>query len=319
MIDTEYHIPVLAKEVIDHLVTDLNGVYVDGTLGGGGHAELILSKLSENGKVLGFDVDPEAHEFSAQRLKPFGSRFIPVKMNFEKIKEGLIRNRLFKVNGIFLDLGVSSHQLDDPKRGFTFREETPIDLRLDPSLTQSANDILTHETQQELANIFYRFGEEKFSRQIASEIIKKRKEISSWTTKDLTNCIDTVIYGDKRNKSYARIFQALRIAVNQELSVLEHALKNSEEMLSVGGRLVIISYHSLEDRLVKDFFSEKEKQCICPARQPVCTCDKHQTLKIITKKPMTPTLEELHNNPRSRSAKMRIAEKVEPRKTVRVL
>jgi len=305
-----YHLPVLASACITGLAIKPDGLYVDGTLGGGGHSELILRELGPKGHCVGFDVDPDAHAFAARRLDSFGSRFIPVRANFSRIPESLYRLGIEAADGILLDLGVSSRQLDNPDKGFTFRSEAPLDLRLDPDRPITAAGVVNTYPEEKLIRIFREYGEEEFARLIARELIRTRQQTPLKTTSDLTACIDRVIFADKRKKTYARIFQALRIEVNEELAVLKAVLEKSLSVLKPGGRLVVISYHSLEDRLVKEFIREEAKTCICPPGMPVCTCGKTARLKLISRKAIQPSKEEIEVNPRARSARLRIAERI---------
>lgn len=309
MSETTYHIPVLLHTVIEYLNINPEGIYVDGTLGGGGHSEAILTNLT-TGSLLGFDVDDEALETAAKRLVKFGNRFIAVKSNFEKMPEMLYRYDIQFVDGILLDLGVSSRQLDRVGKGFTFRENAPLDLRLNKDLPLTAADVVNTYSVQELTDIFRQYGEEKFSFQIATEIVRSRNGSKILTTHDLCRVIDIIIFEHQRKKSYSRIFQALRIEVNQELKVLEEALNKSLDILKRGGRIVVISYHSLEDRIVKEFFKYHSLSCVCPPKQPICTCKKEKFLEIITRRAVEPNNEEIIKNPRSRSAKLRVAERI---------
>jgi len=305
----DYHIPVLAEEVLNGLAIRPNGVYVDGTLGGGGHSELILEKLGEKGRCLGFDVDPDAIAFATKRLERFGDKFKIINSNFSFLSEGLYRSGYKAADGILLDLGVSSRQLDNPEKGFSFRAEANLDLRLDPSLKLSAADVINTYSDDQLCKVIRDYGEEQFAWQITKELVKRRAQKPFVTTTELTAAIDAVIFPDKRKKSYARVFQSLRIEVNRELEVLKTALAKSVSCLAPGGRLVVISYHSLEDRIVKDFLKYESLSCICPPQQPICQCGKVATVNLISRKPLVPSEEECERNPRSRSAKLRIAER----------
>lgn len=309
MAGSSYHNPVLLHDVIKYLEIKPDGIYVDGTLGGGGHSEEILKSLT-TGKLLGFDVDDEALEFAGKKLASFGEKFVPVKSNFSKIQEMLYRLDIEQVDGILLDLGVSSRQLDSSEKGFTFRENAPLDLRLGKDLTMTGADVVNTYGEQQLTDIFRKYGEEKYAYPIAREIITARSQKRIRGTSELCDIIDRVIFEPNRKKSYARIFQAIRIEVNQELQVLEETLKKSLSVLGNGGRLVVISYHSLEDRIVKEFIKYETLTCICPPRQPICTCGKNVTLKNITRKAIEASDAEQKENPRSRSAKLRVAERI---------
>ena len=304
----EHHKPVMLKETMDYLINNKAGTYFDGTLGFGGHTKEILSHLNENGKVIATDVDSEAlnfcrEKFSDERIKLYNFNFSKVDIisKLESIKS---------YDGIMADLGVSSFQLDNVDSGFTFRQDASLDLRMDKNLTLTAADIINSYPENELANIFYQFGEEKKSRIIASRISEQRVVKKFVTTFDLVKIIESLVPENFRVKTLSRIFQALRICVNNELENLKLFLTNSISLLKSGARLVIISYHSLEDRIVKDIFKYESIDCICPKDYPICKCDKVKRLKIITKKPLLPSKEEIAANRRSRSAKLRVAERI---------
>jgi 16S rRNA (cytosine1402-N4)-methyltransferase len=303
------HTPVLLKESLDFLVTDINGVYFEATLGFGGHSEAILNLLSGDGKLISTDVDIDAIKFcrekfgAERRIKIFNTNFSQINI-LAKIES--VNN----FNGIFADLGVSSFQLDNVLSGFTYRNEAKLDLRMDKTKTVTAADILNTFSEEDIANIIYEFGEEKNSRQIANRIITQRKFTKIETTLDLANIIEEMTPFKYRIKTLSRVFQALRIYVNDELEVLKLFLTKSIDLLSTGGRIVILCYHSLEDRIVKDVFKYETLDCICPKDYPICQCDKVPRLKIITKKPVVPSLIEIENNTRSRSAKLRAAERI---------
>lgn len=304
----EHHKPVMLKETMDYLINNKAGIYFDGTLGFGGHTKEILSHLNENGKVIATDVDSEAlnfcrEKFSDERIKLYNFNFSKVDIisKLESIKS---------YDGIMADLGVSSYQLDNVDSGFTFRQDASLDLRMDKNLTLTAADIINSYPENELANIFYQFGEEKKSRIIASRISEQRIVKKFVTTFDLVKIIESLVPENFRVKTLSRIFQALRICVNNELENLKLFLTNSISLLKSGARIVIISYHSLEDRIVKDIFKYESIDCICPKDYPICKCDKVKRLKIITKKPLLPSKEEIAANRRSRSAKLRVAERI---------
>ena len=305
----DHHTPVLLKESLEFLMTDKSGVYFDATLGFGGHSEAILNLLNSSGKLLSTDVDKDAFKFSKekfsseQRIKIFNFNFsqIDIIAKIESIKY---------FNGIFADLGVSSFQLDNPLSGFTYRNEAKLDLRMDKTKTITAADIINSFSEEEIADIIYQYGEEKKSRQIAKRIIENRKIKKIETTLDLANIIEEITPFKYRIKTLSRVFQALRIYVNDELEVLKSFLTKSVDLLAEGGRIVILSYHSLEDRIVKETFKYETLDCICPKDYPVCQCNKEQRLKILTKKPVVPSELEIENNFRSRSAKLRAAERV---------
>lgn len=305
----DYHEPVLLKLAIGFLVTNPDGVYVDGTLGGGGHSNFLLESISPEGRCIGFDVDPVAIEFASGRLSHFGKRFTAIQSNTALMTEGLYRIGIRKVDGILLDLGVSSRQLDDEEKGFTFRKDTRLDLRLDPTLPQSAEDWINISPFEEIDRVLRENGEEPYSRKVAAAIIKAREKSPVRSTGALTDIIDTVIFPDKRKKTYARVFQAIRMEINRELDRLKEMLETGTGLLKPGGRLVVISYHSLEDRLVKTWFRNRENPCTCPPGLPVCMCGNQPDMRVLTRKAVMPDESELRMNPRSRSARLRAAEK----------
>jgi len=305
----EHHHPVMLKETMDFLINNIEGTYFDGTLGFGGHSQEILSRLNSRGKVVATDVDSEALNFCQakfsgdDRIKLYNFNFLMVDVisKLESIKS---------YDGIMADLGVSSFQLDNVDSGFTFRQDTALDLRMDKNLSLTAADIINSYPEGELANIFYQFGEEKKSRIIASRISEQRNIKKFVTTFDLVKIIDSIVPENFRVKTLSRIFQALRICVNNELENLKLFLSRSVNLLKSGARIVILSYHSLEDRIVKDIFRYESLDCICPKDYPICKCDKVKRLKIITKKPLLPSKGEITANRRSRSAKLRVAERI---------
>jgi 16S rRNA (cytosine1402-N4)-methyltransferase len=303
-----YHIPVLRKEVAEYLITNPDGIYVDGTLGGGGHAEYLLAKLSKQAVYLAIDQDIEAIKFAKKRLS-YAHNIIFHHENFNQLETILLKSQISKINGLLLDLGVSSYQIDHIERGFSYQEESsPLDMRMDQSLATTAADLVNHLEADHLYLIFKEFGEEKFANKITRLIIKLRKEHPLKTATHLKKIIDKVTSPRYRIKSYARIFQALRIAVNNELENLKTVLNNSLKYLAKGGRIVIISYHSLEDRIVKNFLKIKANPCICPPEFPQCICGRTQELMIISRRAIKPDLQEIKQNPRARSAIMRVGE-----------
>ena len=302
------HTPVMVAEVIKYLNLKPGSLIVDATLGGGGHAKAILS-TSKNIKLIGIDQDAEAIEAAKDNLKAFGDQVTYVCDNFSNIKM-IIGNRKSKIGGILFDLGISSYQIDSPERGFSFQADAPLDMRMDRSATVTAADIINNSCKEELERIIRDYGEERYYRRVASAIIKKRP-IS--TTSELADIVKYSIPKSSpinTTKSIARVFQAFRIAVNKELEALEKALNDSIDLLSAKGRIVVISYHSLEDRIVKDIFKRESMDCICPPKLPACVCDHKKKLNILTKKPVIPTDAEIKLNPRARSAKLRAAEKI---------
>lgn len=305
----EHHKPVMLKETMDYLINNKAGIYFDGTLGFGGHTKEILSHLNENGKVIATDVDSEALKFCQAKFSG-DDRIKLYNFNFSKVDIISKLESIKSYDGIMADLGVSSFQLDNVDSGFTFRQDASLDLRMDKNLTLTAADIINSYPENELANIFYQFGEEKKSRIIASRISEQRVVKKFVTTFDLVKIIESLVPENFRVKTLSRIFQALRICVNNELENLKLFLTNSISLLKSGARIVIISYHSLEDRIVKDIFKYESIDCICPKDYPICKCDKVKRLKIITKKPLLPSKEEIAANRRSRSAKLRVAERI---------
>jgi 16S rRNA (cytosine1402-N4)-methyltransferase len=304
-----HHTPVLLKESLEFLMTDNNGVYFDATLGFGGHTEAILNSLNSGGKLISIDVDIDAVKFSKEKFR--AERRIKIfNINFSQINIIAKIESIKNFNGIFADLGVSSFQLDNTLSGFTYRSEAILDLRMDKTKAIAAADIVNSFSEEELSGILYRYGEEKKSRQIAKRIIENRKIKKIETTLDLANIIEEITPFKYRIKTLSRVFQAFRIYVNDELEVLKSFLTKSVDLLSEGGRIVILSYHSLEDRIVKEVFKYETLDCICPKDYPVCKCDKEQRLKILTKKPVVPSMFEIENNIRSRSAKLRAAERI---------
>ncbi len=307
-----YHIPVLQKEVASYLITNPEGIYVDGTVGGGGHAEYILKNFKEIDRYVAIDQDQHALHFSTKRLQPFDHRKISFhQTNFSQIDQVLAELKLPTVDGILLDLGVASAQIEQPERGFSYMQACPLDMRMNQQNKLTATDIVNYWTEQDLTRIFTEYGEEHKARQIARQIVRHRSTTGQLTTSEqLKKIIDQVSTRQQAIKSYARIFQALRIAVNDELNQLESFLQKSLNFLKSGGRLVIIAYHSLEDRLVKNFFVTQMRPCTCPPEFPVCICGKKATLKIITKKPVRAGQQEIAANIRARSAHLRVGEKL---------
>lgn len=305
----KHHIPVLLNESLSFLITDKSGIYFDGTLGFGGHSQAILDLITKDGILISTDVDEKAFKFSKDKFKN-ENRIRIYNFNFNQIDIIAKIESIKFFDGIFVDLGVSSFQLDDSEEGFTYRKEAKLDLRMDKSKIITAADIINSLDEKDLADIFFKYGEEKNSRKIAREICDKRKLKKIETTFDLKTIIERITPARFQTKTLSRIFQALRIYINDELSVLKNFLEKSVGLLKKGGRIVVISYHSLEDRIVKETFKYETLDCICPPDFPVCKCDKEQRLKILTKKPVVPSLKEIENNVRSRSAKLRAAERI---------
>ncbi len=306
------HKSVLLNECIDGLKIKPNGIYVDGTLGGAGHSSEIIKKLSAQGKLIGIDRDEDALKAAKERLKEY-SNVIYYHGNHDDIKEILEDLNIEKVDGILLDLGVSSYQLDERNRGFSYLGENVLDMRMDKTQKLDAKIVVNNYKEEELAKIIYDYGEERFSRQIAKNICIERKKQEITTTKQLVDIIEKSIPAKFRSKDShpaKRTFQAIRIEVNDEIKPLYQTVLNSIECLKPGGRLCIITFHSLEDRAVKNAYIDAEGKCICPPGLPYCACGAIKRGKIITKKPILPTKEEMKNNSRSKSAKLRIFEKI---------
>ncbi|MCK4892574.1 MAG: 16S rRNA (cytosine(1402)-N(4))-methyltransferase RsmH [Calditrichia bacterium] len=309
MRQVSYHSPVLAETAVDHLITVSDGTYVDCTLGGGGHSELILQRLQSRGKLIAIDADPDAIQFAGDRLKNY-TNLKMVRGFFDEIDVLLVEENLIPVHGFLFDLGISSYQIDQRDKGFSFQLEGPLDMRFNPDQKMTAEKVINSYSRGELEEIFRKYGEERFSRAISKRIIEERKSEVIQTTRQLVEIIKKVVPGRVQVKSLARIFQAVRIEVNQELERLKSGLEHAFNCLDKSGRLVVISYHSLEDRIVKEFFRFKEKDCVCPPDFPKCICQKESELRILTKKPLKPGLSEIKENSRSRSAKLRVAEKI---------
>ena len=298
------HVPVLYQEALAGLRIKPGGRYIDATVGGGGHARGILVASTPDGELLGIDVDPLAVALAGERLAEFGERVTLVQGNFADLEEIALEHGFSPVDGILLDLGLSSLQLEAAGRGFSFQLDGPLDMRFDPSRTTTAADLVNDLSVEELASILSRYGEEPQARRIARAIVAERP-IN--TTGELAALVKRTVGRRRRIHPATRTFQALRIAVNEELECLAKALPQALGLLMPGGRLVVISFHSLEDRLVKKFFRRESRDCICPPEAPVCTCGHRATLGIVTRKPIRPSAEEVAANPRSRSAKLRIA------------
>ncbi len=312
------HSSVMAKEVLDGLNVKPGGVYIDGTLGGGGHSKLILEAASPDGFLIGIDRDDDALKEAGKVLSGFKDRFIVVKGNFRDIKN--IARKVCKekelggIDGIVFDFGVSSYQLDRPERGFSFMRDARLDMRMDRSEGQSAYDLVNELTVDELKNIFWNYGEEKKSLTAARAIVSARETGPIETTLELAGIIEKAIgrgsFKGRKIHPATKVFQALRIAVNDELGSIEEGLKGAMEVLTPGGRVCAISFHSLEDRIVKNFFRELERGCICPPEFPVCRCDNKPKVRLVSRKAVKATDEEIKTNPRSRSARLRVAEKL---------
>ncbi|MEJ2412134.1 MAG: 16S rRNA (cytosine(1402)-N(4))-methyltransferase RsmH [Anaerolineales bacterium] len=304
------HIPVLFQEVLDILNPVSGGFYLDGTLGAGGHTRGILERSSPDGKVAGFDRDPRALALARENLEEFSPRLITIQDSYQNFRSHLNNLDWHGIDGILLDLGLSSMQLEAPERGFSFQNVGPLDMRFDPSQPLTAADLVNGLSRKELADLIFKYGDEKQSWKIADAIIANRPLVS---TQDLAQLIKKVTRNPKtRIHPATRTFQALRIAVNDELNALEAFLPEALEALKPGGRLAIIAFHSLEDRIVKSFFRRESKDCICPPEVPQCVCGHQAQLKVLTRRPIQPEESEINLNPRSRSAKLRAAEKIFP-------
>lgn len=308
------HYSVLLNETIENLNIKPDGIYVDGTLGGGGHAYQVASRLSEKGRLIGIDQDADAIAAAGERLKEFGDKITIIRSNYANMKEGLHRIGVEKVDGIVLDLGVSSFQLDTPERGFTYRDENaPLDMRMDDRQSLTAKDIVNGYSEMDLYRIIRDYGEDKFAKNIAKHIVQERAKKPIETTGELTEIIRASIPMKVQvtgGHPAKRTFQAIRIELNKELEVLQNNLDDMIDLLNPGGRICIITFHSLEDRIVKTNFKRNENPCTCPSDFPVCVCGKKSKGKVVTRKPILPSEEELEVNSRSKSAKLRVFERV---------
>lgn len=307
---SEYHIPVLVDQVLEQLAIDPSGVYVDCTMGGGGHSLEIVKRLNGAGKLVGIDCDDQAIEFASSRLRREKDRAIILKGNFARLKTILASACIANVDGILVDLGVSSHQIDASERGFSYMKTGPLDMRMGTEQKLTAEQVVNTYPEAELKRIFKEYGEERYAHSIARKIVHERSHARILTTQQLTDILAGKIPFQNRIKSFARIFQALRIEVNKELNNLKSLLNQAIDLLNSGGRLVIISYHSLEDRIVKEFFNDQANPCVCPIELPVCVCGRKPTIRLATRGVIRPSAQEMENNPRSRSAKLRAAEKI---------
>ena len=307
------HRSVLLYETVDSLQVKPDGIYVDGTLGGGGHALEVCRRLGEHGRLIGIDQDADAIAAASARLEEYRDKVTIVRSNYVEIDKVLRDLGIEKVDGIYLDLGVSSYQLDTPDRGFTYREEdAPLDMRMDQRKETTAADIVNHYSEQELYRIIRDYGEDRFAKNIAKHIVKARQEAEITTTGQLNEIIRAAIPAKVRatgGHPSKRTYQAIRIELNEELEVLNQAMDAMIDHLNPGGRLSIITFHSLEDRMVKTRFKTNEHPCVCPADFPVCVCGRKSKGKVITRKPILPSKEELEANSRSKSAKLRVFER----------
>jgi 16S rRNA (cytosine1402-N4)-methyltransferase len=301
------HSPVLLNEVLDGLEVKAGGTYIDCTLGPGGHARAILERSNPNGRLLGIDQDPSAIQLFKNQLISYGDRVTLVSDSFVRLKDNASVEGFIPSDGVLLDLGVSSFQLDNGERGFSLQKDGPLDMRMDPKGEMTAEHLVNELTEAELADIIVKYGEEPRAKAIARAIVRGRPVR---TTLQLAQVVARAAGRRGRIHPATRTFQALRIAVNGELEALSTVLPQTIAVLASGGRVAIISFHSLEDRLVKEFMTRESHDCICPPEVPVCACAHKRTLRILSKKPARPTAEEVRQNPRSRSAKLRVAERV---------
>ena len=308
------HYSVLLDETIENLNIRPDGIYLDGTLGGGGHSEAILKRLSPEGRLIGIDQDDAAIAAASERLSVFGDRVTILRNNYRNARTALEQIGITKVDGIVLDLGVSSYQLDNEERGFSYRYDTDLDMRMDRRQSLTAKDIVNEYSEMELFHIIKDYGEDQFAKNIAKHIVKAREKKKLETTFELNEIIKAAIPAKMRavgGHPSKRTFQAIRIECNKELEVLKDSLDEMIDMLSPGGRFCIITFHSLEDRIVKAAFRRNENPCICPPEFPVCTCGKKSKGKVISRKPILPSAKELEENSRSKSAKLRVFERAE--------
>ena len=306
------HVSVLLQKTVDGLNVKPDGIYVDGTLGGGGHSYEVCTRLGAKGSIIGIDQDEAAIEAASVRLKDFGEKVTIIRSNYCDMKSKLHELGIDKVDGIVLDLGVSSYQLDTADRGFSYREDAPLDMRMDQRSEMTARDIVNDYSEMDLYRVIRDYGEDKFAKNIARHIVRERAKRPIETTGELTEVIRHAIpmkFQKKTGHPAKRTFQAIRIELNRELDVLRDSLDDMIDMLNPGGRLCIITFHSLEDRIVKSAFKKNENPCTCPSDFPVCVCGKVSKGRVITRKPILPSEEEMEVNSRSKSAKLRIFER----------
>lgn len=307
-----HHVSVLLHECVEALRIRPDGIYVDGTMGGGGHS-LEIAKRLQNGRLICIDQDPNAHAAAGKRLAEYRDKITFIRDNFGNIGSILDTLGIEKIDGMLLDIGVSSHQLDEAARGFSYQQDAPLDMRMNPDKPFSAYDVVNGYDEDALDRIIFTYGEERWARRIAQFIVREREQKPIETTGELVEIIKKAVpKGARKDGPHPakRTFQAIRIEVNGELEVLQRAIDAAAARLSVGGRLCIITFHSLEDRIVKEAFRKQENPCICPPQFPVCVCGRKPLGRVITKKPILPSKEESEENPRSRSAKLRVLEGV---------
>lgn len=309
MPEANFHQPVLTKEVLHYLITDPEGIYVDCTVGGGGHSRHILQALSPSGFLIGLDADPDALAHAQVVLADFPNKALR-QVFYDQIDIVLYEMGKFPVHGVLYDLGISSFQVDKAERGFSFQKEAPLDMRFNPAQELKAWDVVNKYPVEELERIIREYGEERYWRRIARAIVERRSRGPIGTTRELATVIQSVVGERFRTKTLARVFQSIRIEVNRELERLRKSLQLAFEFLRKNGRIVAISYHSLEDRIVKEFFRTKARGCICPPEFPQCVCGKTPEMQILTRKVVQPSPEEIAANPRARSARLRAAEKI---------
>ena len=307
------HEPVLLEQTLELLAPVPGATFVDGTLGPGGHAEALLERIGPDGRLFGIDRDPRAIAFARRRLARYGDSFVPLEGNHESLRELLASAGVFAVDGVLLDLGLSSMQLDDASRGFSFRTDGPLDMRMSQDQQVTAADLLEQASREDLTRIIRRWGEERHAAAIARQIVRAREKGPLTRTQELAELVErTLGAGSRRYRIHpaTRTFQALRIQVNHEVQGLADLLADAVALLRSGGRLAVIAYHSLEDRAVKQAFKSLAGRCTCPPRLPVCACGKEELIRILTPKPARPGDEEIERNPRARSARLRVAERL---------
>ena len=312
MEEKQYHIPVLVEEVIDYMALKSEGLYIDCTVGGGGHS-LALLKKNPSIKMYCFDQDSDAIRQAKRNLLDYKTQVTFFNENFLSFRSRMALEKINKVDGILMDIGVSNHQISEAGRGFSFMLDGALDMRMNKNSSFTAHELVNTYSLEALLKVFWEYGEERFSKKIALSIVNQREIAEIKTTKELADIIEKSIPLNQKmiiNKSKARIFQAIRIEVNKELEILSKALKDAVNLLKPGGRLLIISWHSLEDRIVKNTFKEEYGECKCPKELPICKCNYRSRLKIITKKPVIPSAVEIKNNSNARSAKLRVAERI---------
>lgn len=312
-----HHIPVMLAETLDYMGLRPGGTYVDCTLGGGGHSSEMVKRVQPGGRIIGIDQDPDALKAAGEKLREYAASVTLVHSNFYRLKEVLAELGVPAVDGVLFDIGVSSHQLDEAGRGFSYMQDAPLDMRMNPQDTTTAADLVNNLPEQELTRIIREYGEERWAKRIAEFIAHRREIRPIATTGELVEVIKRAIPAGARREGphpAKRTFQALRIAVNDELGRFAAALRDAVDVLKPGGRVCVITFHSLEDRIAKETFRELAGRCTCPPELPVCKCENKPQVKIITNKPVSPKAAEIEMNPRARSAKLRVAQKVESSK-----